>query len=155
VHLLFHRYDEAIDELNRAVALNPSDAETYGWLGNALLFIGELQRAIDAGETALHFDPNLDVHHLWPLGTAYFLVGRTADATRVMEEIVARNPEYVFGHALLAAIYSGSDRPDDSAREAAAVRRLDPFFDHRGFSSFFRNPDQRARLARALLKAGL
>jgi TolB-like protein/class 3 adenylate cyclase/cytochrome c-type biogenesis protein CcmH/NrfG len=155
VDVLFRNYDQAINELNLALDFNPSSSETYGWLGNALLFAGNLQRAIDSGETALHFDPNLNVHHLWPLGTAYFLAGRVADATRVMEQIVTRNPEYVFADVILVAAYTESGRPEEAARERAAVRKLDPFFDKFYFVSLFRNPDQRGELQKALLTAGL
>ena len=155
VHLQFRDYDQAIDELNLAIGLNPSDAETYGWLSNALLFTGALQPAIDAGETALHFDPNFDIRQLWYLGTAYFLIGRMADATRVMEQTVARDPEFVFGHVILAAAYSESGRPEDAARAVAAVRKLDPFFNSSNFGSLFRNPEHRAKLASALRKVGL
>jgi adenylate cyclase len=154
VEVLFHHYDQAINELNLAIDLNPSDAETYGWLGNALLFAGNLQRAIDSGETALRFDPNLDVHHLWPLGTAYFLAGRVADATRIMEQIVARKPEYVFAHVILVAAYTQSSRSLEAARQRAVVRKLDPFFDQYYFVSLFRDPDHRSEIQKALLKAG-
>jgi adenylate cyclase len=155
VYLQFRQYDRAIDELNRALDLNPSDAETYDWLGHALLFTGALQRAIEASETALRFDPNLDVHDLEDLGTAYFLVGRTADAVRFLEQTAARNPEHLFAHVILAAAYSESGRPEDARRAAAAVRKLDPFFDPSSFGSLFRNPDHRAKLVSALRKAGL
>jgi TolB-like protein/cytochrome c-type biogenesis protein CcmH/NrfG len=155
VNLQFRQYDQAIGELNLAINLNPSDAETYAWLGSALLFSGALQRAIEASETALHFDPNLDVHHLWALGTAYFLAGRMADATRVMEQTAARDPGYVFAHVMLAAAYSESARPEDTARAVAAVRKLDPFFDTGSFGSLFRDPEHRAKIASALRKAGI
>jgi hypothetical protein len=72
-----------------------------------------------------------------------------------MEQIVTRNPEYVFGHVILVAAYTESGRPEDAARERAAVRKLDPFFDKSYFASLFRDPDQRGELQWALLKAGL
>jgi class 3 adenylate cyclase/TolB-like protein/cytochrome c-type biogenesis protein CcmH/NrfG len=155
VDVLFRQYDQAIDELNLAIDLNPSGAETYGWLGNALLFAGNLEQAIDSGETALHFDPNLNVHHLWPLGTAYFLAGRAADGTRLMEQIVTRYPEYVFAHVILVAAYTESGRTEEAARARAQVRKLDPFFNTFYFVSLFRNSDHRVELQNALLKAGL
>jgi TolB-like protein/class 3 adenylate cyclase/cytochrome c-type biogenesis protein CcmH/NrfG len=155
VYLQFRQYDQAMDELHLAIDLNPSDAETYGWLGNALLFTGALEGAIQASETALHFDPNLDVNFLWCLGTAYYLADRTADATRVMEQTAERNPGYVFAQVMLAAAYSESGKSENIARAVAAVRRLDPFFDAGSFGSLFRNPDHKAKIASALRKAGL
>jgi TolB-like protein/class 3 adenylate cyclase/Tfp pilus assembly protein PilF len=155
VYLQFREYDRAIDELKLALDLNPSDAETYGALDNALVFTGALEEAINAGETAIRFDPNLDVTRMWGLGTAYFLVGRTADATRVMEQIVAREPGYGFAHLILTAVYSDAGRLDDAAQAATAVRKLDPFFDTDSFGSLFRNPDHRATIVSSLHKAGL
>ena len=43
VRLQFQEYDQAIDQLRLALDLNPSNAETYGWLGRALLFTGALE----------------------------------------------------------------------------------------------------------------
>jgi adenylate cyclase len=154
-YLQFRQYDQAIDELKVAVDLNPSDAETYARLGNALLFIGKLEDAIKAAETAIRFDPNLDVGYVWELGTAYFLAGRTADAVRVMEQTVTREPGYGFAYVILSAAYSEAGRPEDAARTAGTVRKLDPFFDTGSFGSLFRNPEHQAKIAAALRKAGL
>jgi adenylate cyclase len=154
-YLQFRQYDQAIDELKVALDLNPSDAETYARLGNALLFIGTLEDAIKAAETAIRFDPNLAVGYVWELGTAYLLAGRTADAVRVMEQTVAREPGYGFAYVILTAAYSEAGRPEDAARTAATVRKLDPFFDTGSFGSLFRNPEHQAKIAAALRKAGL
>jgi adenylate cyclase len=155
VYLRFRQYDQAIDELKLANDLNPSDAETYAGLGAALLYTGQLQDAVTATETALRFDPTLDTGHLVELGAAYFLIGRTADATRVMEQTTARNPGFVFAYVILAAAYAEAARPEDAELAAAAVRKLDPFFDSGNFGSLFRNSDHRAKIATALGKAGL
>jgi len=61
----------------------------------------------------------------------------------------------VFGHVILAAAYSEAGKSEDAARSAAAVRKLDPFFDSARFGSLFRNPEHQAKIASALRKAGL
>ncbi|MFY9697662.1 MAG: tetratricopeptide repeat protein, partial [Rhodoplanes sp.] len=155
VRLDFRDYDQAIDQLRLALDLNPSNAETYGWLGRALLFTGALEDSIKANETALRLDPNLPVTHMWELGTAYFLAGRTADSIRLMAQSVAREPDVVFAYVMLAAAYSEAGKHEDAARAAAVVRKLDPFFDTRRFGSLFRNPEHQAKIASALRKAGL
>jgi adenylate cyclase len=155
VYLSFRQYEQAIDELKGALDLNASDAETYSWLGGAQLFNGAIEDAIKAIETALRFDPNLDVQQLWPLGTAYFLAGRTADATRTMEQLVARDSAIAYNQVMLAAAYAEAGRAEDAARAAADVRKLDPFFDSGSFGSLFRNPDHQTKIGSALRKAGL
>jgi class 3 adenylate cyclase/TolB-like protein/Tfp pilus assembly protein PilF len=153
--LQFRQYEQAINELKLALDLNPSDAETYGWLGHVLLFAGALQESITAFETALRFDPNLDRRRLLELGMAYFLLGRTAEATRVVEQSIASDPGFAFGYGILAAIYSEAGRAEDAAGAVAALRKLDPFFYTDSFGSLFRNPDHQARFVTALHKAGL
>ena len=74
-------------------------------------------------------------------GTAYFLAGRTADSIRLMAQTVAREPGLVFPYVTLAAAYSEAGKAEDAARAAAAVRKLDPFFDTDRFGSLFRNPE--------------
>jgi tetratricopeptide (TPR) repeat protein len=155
VYLQFGQHERAVDELYRALDLNPSDATTYGELGLVLLFTGQIEESIKANETALHFDPNLDIDYLCTVGTAYFLAGRTADAARTLERLLARNANYTGGQVMLAAVYAEAGRAEDAGRAAAAVRRLDPFFDRTSFGSLLRNPDHRAKIAAALTKAGL
>jgi len=155
VYLQFGQHERAVDELHRALELNPSDADTYGGLGTALLFAGQIEESIRADETALHFDPHLDIRYLWALGTAYFLAGRNADATRTIERLLARNANFTFGQVMIAAVYAEANRSEDAGRAAATVRRLNPFFDRSSFGSLFRNPDHQAKIASALGKAGL
>jgi adenylate cyclase len=155
VWLDFRDYDQAINQLRLALDLNPSNAETYGWLGRALLFTGALEDSIKANEMALRLDQNLEPTHMWELGTAYFLVGRTADSIRLIAQSVAREPSVAFNYAMLAAAYSEAGKSDDAARAAAMVRKLDPFFDSATFGSLFRNPEHQAKIASALSKAGL
>jgi len=155
VYLQFGQHERAINELQRALDLNPSDADTYGRLGSALLFTGQIEESIKANETALHFDPNPDIDYLWNLGTAYFLADRSADAARTLEWLLARNPNHTFGQVMIAAVYAQAGRQEDADRAAAAVRRLNPFFDRSNFGSLFRNPEYQAKIAAALGKAGL
>ena len=116
---------------------------------------GALEDSIKASETALRLDPNLDAPRVWDLGTAYFLAGRTADSVRLMAQITAREPNLVFAYVTLAAAYAEAGKPEDAARAAATVRKLDPFFDSAGFGSVFRNPEHQAKIASALRNAGL
>ena len=155
VWLHFRQYDQAIDQLRLALDLKPNNAETFAWLGRALLYSGALEDAIKAVEMALRLNPNLSVNRVWDLGTAYFLAGRTADYIRLMAQNVAREPGAVFSYVTLTAAYSEAGNPEDAARAAAEVRKLDPFFDTGRFGSLFRNPEHQAKIASALRKAGL
>ena len=155
IHARLGEYDRAIDALKRAMALNPSDPEGHAGLGDALLWSGDIEGAIKALEVATQLDPKLSSSDLFNLGAGYFLVGNNAQAAQVFERIVARNDGNPFIHAMLAAIHADAGRSDDAGREAAEVRRSNPFFDVANFGSLFRNPDHRGKIIAALQKAGL
>ncbi len=46
-------------------------------------------------------------------------------------------------------------RPDEAARAASAVRRLDPFFEVDSFGTGFRQPAHREAIVAGLRQAGL
>jgi adenylate cyclase len=155
VYMQFRQHERAIDELKRAIDLNPSDAETYAWLGSALLYTGRLEDSIKVTETALRFDPNLNVRELWSLGMAYLLAGRTNDAIRITERGISQDTGFVFNYVTLAGAYADAGRVEDAARAVDAVRNLNPFFDTDNYGSLFRNADHRAQITASLRKAGL
>jgi adenylate cyclase len=155
VYMQFRQHERAIDELKRAIDLNPSSAETYGWLGDALLFMGDLDGSIKATETALRFDPNLDVRQWWSLGMANLLAGRIAEAIRITEQKIAEDTGFEFNYVTLAAAYAEAGRTEDAARAVQSVRKLDPFFDTANYGSLFRKAEHQAQIASSLHKAGL
>jgi adenylate cyclase len=148
-------YERAVDALNRAVALNPSDPDSHAGLGDALLWNGEIDRAIKSLETATSIDPRLSAEDLLSLGAAYFLNGRSADAARVLERIIARKEGNPFIYAMLAAVYAETGRDHDARLAVAEVRKLNPFFDVARFGSLFKKAEHRAKMASALKKTGL
>jgi tetratricopeptide (TPR) repeat protein len=155
VHVHRQRHDLGLVEIDRAIDLNPSEAEAHGWRGFILLALGRTAESIDDSETALRFNPNSPPSVSGNLGWAYFLEGRYDDAVATLESSLGQHPDVLFGHLALAASYAASDRPDDAARAAANARRLHPFFEARPFSELFRDADHRVRIVQALQSAGL
>ncbi len=149
------QYDLARRELERALELNPNDADGHADLGDVLLFGGQAEEAIRSLETALRFNPNLDAGSVVALGLAYYIKGRYDDSIATLERNLTRNRDIAFNHIVLAAAYAQAGRPKDAARAAAAVRRLHPFFEVASFGTRFRNPQDRASIAQGLYKAGL
>ena len=48
IHIFYHRYDEARAELDRAIAINPNDANGLAGRGNILMWSGQTDAAIEA-----------------------------------------------------------------------------------------------------------
>lgn len=155
IYIRLGEYDRAVEALRHALALNPSDAEIYASLGDALLWSGDLDEARKMLEMATGLDPKLPSHDLFNLGAAYFLLGQHGAAAQVYERAVARRDGNPFIHAMLAAIYADAGRKEDASREVAEVRRSNPLFDLDRFGTLFRNPAHRDKIVAALRQAGL
>jgi adenylate cyclase len=153
--VMFGDYDRALDELKRAIELNASDAESYRGLLQVLLWRGDTAGAIAAAELLRQFQPNISIGDAFHLGTAYVLADRGADAVRVLEQAVERNPGALFNQVMLIAAYATAGRQQEAARQAQMVHQRFPGYSFQEFGSLLRDPEQREKLARVLKTAGL
>ena len=76
IRIFYHRYDEARAELDRAIAINPSDANGLAGRGNIPMWSGNTDAAIDTLELAQRIDPELNTFDRFALSLAYYLKGR-------------------------------------------------------------------------------
>jgi len=155
VAVQFGDYDRALAELKRAIDLNGSDAESYGHLVTVLLFEGDISGAIAGGELVTQFRPEIPDGTAFDLGVAYILADRGADAVRILEHAVDRNPGHLYMNVMLAAAYGAVGRQQDAERQADRVHQRFPTFSRDRFGSALRDPNLRAKLDHALEKAGL
>lgn len=154
VHSFTGRFDQALAESERALALNPSDAWAHGLRGDVLLWLGRTEEAIAATETAFRFDPRSRGEIAFDLALAYYLVGRYRDSLKVCDTQIARGTETVFLHAVRAAALAQLGDTAEAARAAAELRRASPFFRVELFAERLVNPEQRAAAQAGLRKAG-
>jgi adenylate cyclase len=155
VHTVQLQYDRALVEIDAALSLNPSDADSHAQRGSVLLWMGRVQEAIAAFETAFALNPNLSANSVLDFGVAYYTARRHEDAIRFLEREALRHPDFVFIPVVLAAAYAQLDRTGDSKRMAELVRRRLPVFDPLTFGSRFQNRAHQDYLIEGLRKAGL
>ena len=155
IYIFQNKYERAIKEAERAIALNPNHAGSYSELGWALLWSGQVDKAIAALEMALRLDVATPREIWFHLGIAYYLKEDYRKASDILEEGLVKRPGFAGYHIALAAAYARLGRDDAAAREAAAVRRLDPFFKVASFGTGFRLPAHRQAIAAGLRQAGL
>jgi adenylate cyclase len=154
IHSLRSEYKRASAEIDRTLALNPSDSVGLQAHADLLLWLGRIDESIDANEAAQRFDPFPPVGVMFDLGLAYYERRRHDDALRLLERASVRFPENPFIHAVLAATFAQLSRLPEAARERDAVRRLNPFFNATEFGSRFQDPAYHAYLVDGLVKAG-
>ena len=155
IHIFHQRYKEAEIEIERAIAINPNDAQSLAGRGNILMWLGRTDAAIEALEAARRIDPELNAMDRFALGMTYYLKGRYDAAIEQAELNLRDNAGAHFARVLLAAAYAQQGRADEAARVAAAIRGADPTFDPREFGTKFLSAADLAQLREGLRKAGL
>jgi adenylate cyclase len=154
-YIAYNRYVEAQTEIDRAIAINPNDADALAGRGNILVWLGKADAAIESLELALRIDPDLNDFDRFALALAYYQKQRYDEAIEQAELNLRKNPAARFNEAVLAAAYAQSGRSADAARISEGIRRTDPVFDATHYGNKFLNPQDLEHLRDGLRKAGL
>ena len=153
---IFHRrYEQARAEMDQAIAINTNDAHGLAGRGNALMWLGQTDAAVEALEQAQRIDPELNPMDRFALSLAYYLKGRYGAATDQAELNLRETAGANFSRVVLAAAYAQANRGAEAARVVADIRRLDPTFDPQEFGTKFLNPGDLENLRVGMRKAGL
>ena len=123
--LFQRRYDEAIAEAERAIALDPNFPDGYYLMGLIFTFAGRSAEAVDYFKRAMRLDPGYPGGVLYYLGLAQYCLEQYEEAATALEKSQKLNPGY--GPWPLAIAYAQLGR----GQEAADI--LAKYFDKRGW----------------------
>ncbi len=157
VYLWQQQYEQAQAELERAVALDPNGAMGYATLAEALSRVGRTADALEAAAQTLRLKPEAADGYLDSVSTAYYLAGRPEEAIAPLKQYLARYPNILGAHLILAAVYSEVGKEAEARAEAAEVLRINPKFSlevHKERTPI-KDPALLERHIAALRKAGL
>jgi adenylate cyclase len=149
------QYDLALVDLQHALELNPNDSRIQLELGDALLYSGQTDEAIKYLEAGLRASPSANPGAYMELGLAYYLKDRYLDAVKILQQGLAKKPDFLGHHIVIAATYARLDRIDEAKNSAQKVMRLHPFFEVDGYGTVFKNPSDREKIIVGLREAGL
>jgi tetratricopeptide (TPR) repeat protein len=149
------RYDLALAESERALQINPSDADVQATRAAVLLWTGDIDGSIMAGELAMRLNANVGPEHALNLGIAYLLDKRFADAVKLLENARIRYPAYPTLDFPLAGAYAELGRDAEAADALERGKTKDPYQDLAGFGTRFQDPALKRRLDQTMRKAGL
>jgi TolB-like protein/DNA-binding winged helix-turn-helix (wHTH) protein/Tfp pilus assembly protein PilF len=155
IHIFYRRYEQAKAEIERAIAINPNDADALAGWGNILMWSGQTDAAIETLELAQRIDPELNPFDRSALSLAYYLKQRYDAAIEQAELNLRRTEGANFSRIVLAAAEAQLNRTEETAQAVAAIRRLDPTFDAQEFGTKFLSVDNLEHLRDGLRKAGL
>jgi adenylate cyclase len=131
--LLYQRqYEQALVEMERAVALAPTEAWSSAARAEVLSAMGRTEEALEAAAQALRLQPAGSTpfaeFHLGSVGPAYAVAGHYEEARAPLQRFLSRYPNTLPVHLMLAAVYSELGQAAEARAEAAEVLRLNPQF---------------------------
>ena len=158
-YLLRYQHDEALAEIERAVAMDPNDPELYTWMSEILWLMGKDIEAIESAKMGLRLDPNNPATYLYQLGKSYLPDGNLEESMQVLERAKRLNPELSGSVALSQSIIYGIQGRDVEARTAYELfikSRMSPVRNVNDILLYFPfvDPKKLDRIAAALIKAG-
>jgi adenylate cyclase len=154
IYLTKREYGKALSEAERAVALNPNASDAYTTLSHVSGSLGRWDESVSYGEKSLRLSPFPGAAPLTVLGYAYLMTENYDQAIVNFKKALKVSPNYLPGHALLAACYGSAGR--DASGAVREVLRLAPNFNIESFlmKTQLTNETDRERLSAALRKAG-
>jgi len=155
IHMRTEAYDQAIDELQKGIELNPNDWPSYRYLGAVMLYSGRTGEALNLYKIAIKYDPYQSPGIFMNMGIIHYLKGEYHDGLKWLQNGAGRYPNFLGLQLMLAATFAQLDRNEDANTAAARVRRISPFFEVDFYGSVYRNSEDREKITAGLHKAGL
>ena len=127
------RVDEALAEIERAVALDPNDPENYALLSVTLTWAGRPKEAVDAINAAMRFDPFYPAHYQSTLGVAKYALGKFDEAFEHLKRAHRRDSGnlLVLSHLLAAEGQLGK-----LGNAAITLNKINKFRNKKGLRSY-------------------
>jgi adenylate cyclase len=157
VYLIKQEFEEAITEIEKAVAVYPNGADVAAFYGLALRYAGRYDKAIEWLKKAIRFNPIPPNWYLHNLGFAYMYSGRYSEAIAQFEKALQNNPNHFPALLGLASTYSMMDKREEARVVARKILSVNPKFNMEKYEKAVVVKDQAAkeRYLAALRKAGL
>lgn len=157
VHLQRRQPGRAIEALKRAIALDPSYADAYAFMGAIYGYSGQADKAIPLLRHGMRLNPDAGYLYFMSLGEAYFFLGEHEQALLNLREALARNPTNLETRVFLAAALSAAGDLPGAAWEVQEIRAQAPGFGLAAWleTSPIADPGQRRRVITRLAPFGL
>jgi adenylate cyclase len=159
VYHLQGKYEEAISEVERAIALGSNAADHYSLLGEITSCAGRWEEGIPILKKAIRLNPFPPVYYFSSLGRSYMMTGRYEEAIKTYNKSLSVNPNFLPARLGLTATYILSDKAAEAEVAATEVLSIDPKFslEHEHFAKTrpYKNKADIDHYVAALRKAGL
>jgi adenylate cyclase len=157
VYTMMRQHEKGIAQLQKAIALNPNVADNHAFFGFVLHLNGRHKEALVEIKKAIRLNPFPRSFYFMYLGNAYMYERMYDDSIAAFKMALRVQPNNLFPHLRLAAVYSLLGREDEAHAQAAEVLRINPKFSLENFAQTipFKDQSDTDHLINALRKAGL
>ena len=107
------RLEEAVQEMKKALELDPASLEMNTFMGATLYYAGRYDEAIDEGRRTIEMDPNFAVAH-WHLGMAYEQKQVLDAATEEFKKAISLSGGSPLMRAALGRAYAESQKKHEA-----------------------------------------
>jgi adenylate cyclase len=157
VYTMMRQHEKGIAELENAIALNPNVADNHAWFGFVLHLNGRHKEALVEIKKAMRLNPFPKSIYFMYLGNAYMYEEMYDESIAAYKKALRVQPNNLFAHLRLAAVYSLMDREEEARAKVAEVLKIVPKFSLERFAKTvpFKSQADTEHLINALRKAGL
>jgi adenylate cyclase len=147
------QHDSSLAAYERAVQLNPNDADILAEMGDSLVYSGHAQRAVELLKRAMRLNPFHPDWYLWYLGDAHF---HLRDYEETIQTLLKMRDQSE-AHRLLASSYAHLDQIREAQHHAKQLLQIHPNFSIAHWRNVppNKNPEELDLFIDGLRKAGL
>lgn len=157
VHLFKRQQAEAVSSARRWTELEPSNADAYAALAAALHFAGDNKQVVALIDKAMRLNPRYPFYYPHYAGMANLAMRRCDVAATALTRAIARNPDALWPHVVLAACYGYLDQQEDIQQQLSEIKRIKPEFSVASLQKLlpYRHSTDLEHMIDGLRKAGL
>jgi TolB-like protein/Tfp pilus assembly protein PilF len=125
---LMRRTDQAVEEFQRALEINPNFAAAYGYLGHAFALDGQSDQAIPHLELALRMGPHNPQNAVFYVGlaTAHYVTGRFAEALGYSQKAMKLRSGWTPAVQIYCACLAQAGQLDEARAALDRLKELHP-----------------------------
>jgi len=122
------RTEKTVAEYMRSIELNPNFATAYGYLGWALVFDGQSDKALEYFRQALRMSPHDPLIAFFYSGTgvAHYYAHRYDEAIEWTGKAIAERPGFTAAHRLHCASLAQAGKTEETRSAVAKLKELQP-----------------------------
>jgi adenylate cyclase len=160
MNAFMRQHDEAISDLEKALALDPNDPGVIGFMSWVLGVSGRPAEGMVHIKAAMRLDPQNPGVRTFTLGFAHFCMGQSEEAATVFEKAHKLSPRFGSSALMLASTFAQLGRDEEARATYETYRKImmnSPVPSLQWIMYYFPFKDRRVAdsFAEGLIKAGL